>query len=444
MDDTILNFNCPTETPKIIKVIGVGGGGGNAVTHMFKEGIQDVTFVLCNTDNQALNRSDVPVKLLLGREITQGLGAGNKPERAMMAAEESIDDLRNMLNDGTKMVFITAGMGGGTGTGAAPVIARIAKDMGILTVGIVTIPFLFEGERKIIQALNGVEEIAKNVDALLVINNERLREIYSDLSVMNAFGKADDTLTIAAKSIAEIITLPGIINLDFADVNTTMKDGGVALMSNGYGEGEGRVRQAVEDALNSPLLSNNDVKNAKKILFNVYFSEEAELRMEEMNDVHNFMAEFNRDIEVIWGTAIDNSLGNKVKMTILATGFTMEAAQMTEEELRLEEERLMKEQKDRELIGKYYGASAQKNGRFVSRVKSVVLTQEELDDEALISLLEENPTYNRDPKLVARARSKVSIDMARTSQPVSNPMPEMKKQPEFSSNNRSAGKIKFR
>ena len=208
----------------------------------------------------------------------------------MMAAEESLDDLRGMLNDGTKMVFITAGMGGGTGTGAAPVIARIAKDMGILTVGIVTIPFLFEGERKIIQALNGVEEIAKNVDALLVINNERLREIYSDLSVMNAFGKAvaDDTLTIAAKSIAEIITLPGIINLDFADVNTTMKDGGVALMSNGFGEGEGRVRQAVEDALNSPLLSNNDVKNAKKILFNVYFSEEAELRMEEMNDVHNF------------------------------------------------------------------------------------------------------------------------------------------------------------
>ena len=204
-------------------------------------------------------------------------------------------------------------MGGGTGTGAAPVIARIAKDMGILTVGIVTIPFLFEGERKIIQALNGVEEIAKNVDALLVINNERLREIYSDLSVMNAFGKADDTLTIAAKSIAEIITLPGIINLDFADVNTTMKDGGVALMSNGFGEGEGRVRQAVEDALNSPLLSNNDVKNAKKILFNVYFSEEAELRMEEMNDVHNFMSEFNRDIEVIWGTAVDNTLGNKVK-----------------------------------------------------------------------------------------------------------------------------------
>ena len=435
MDDTILNFNYPTDTPKIIKVIGVGGGGGNAVTHMYKEGIHDVTFVLCNTDNQALNRSDVPIKLLLGREIPQGLGAGNKPERAMMAAEESLDDLRGMLNDGTKMVFITAGMGGGTGTGAAPVIARIAKDMGILTVGIVTIPFLFEGERKIIQALNGVEEIAKNVDALLVINNERLREIYSDLSVMNAFGKADDTLTIAAKSIAEIITLPGIINLDFADVNTTMKDGGVALMSNGFGEGEGRVRQAVEDALNSPLLSNNDVKNAKKILFNVYFSEEAELRMEEMNDVHNFMSEFNRDIEVIWGTAVDNTLGNKVKMTILATGFTMddipliadkrrtEAAQMTEEELRLEEERIEKERKERDLIGKYYGASAQKAGRFTSRAKAVVLTQEELDDDALIALIEDNPTYNRDPKIVARARSKVAGEDIQVSVPTTAKQP---------------------
>ena len=282
---------------------------------------------------------------------------------------------------------------------------------------------------------HSMEEIAKNVDALLVINNERLREIYSDLSVMNAFGKADDTLTIAAKSIAEIITLPGIINLDFADVNTTMKDGGVALMSNGFGEGEGRVRQAVEDALNSPLLSNNDVKNAKKILFNVYFSEEAELRMEEMNDVHNFMSEFNRDIEVIWGTAVDNTLGNKVKMTILATGFTMddipliadkrrtEAAQMTEEELRLEEERIEKERKERDLIGKYYGASAQKAGRFTSRAKAVVLTQEELDDDALIALIEDNPTYNRDPKIVARARSKVAGEDIQVSVPTTAKQP---------------------
>ncbi|MCD7916546.1 MAG: cell division protein FtsZ [Tannerellaceae bacterium] len=420
MDNTILEFNYPTDTPKIIKVIGVGGGGGNAVTHMYKEGIHDVTFVLCNTDNQALNRSDVPLKLSLGCEITQGLGAGNKPERAMMAAEESLNDIRKMLSDGTKMVFITAGMGGGTGTGAAPVIARIAKDMGILTVGIVTIPFVFEGERKIIQALNGVEEISKNVDALLVINNERLREIYSDLTMTNAFGKADDTLTTAAKSIAEIITVPGIINLDFADVNTTMKDGGVALMSNGYGTGEGRVRQAIEDALNSPLLNNNDIFNAKKILFNVSFSQEAELLMEEMNDVHDFMSRFGRDIEVIWGTAIDNTLGDQVKMTILATGFGMEdipqiadrrraeTARMTEEELRLEEERLKKEQQEKILIDKYYGSSGQRMRRVSARAKAVVLTPEEMDDDALIAIMEENPTYNRDPKLIARARAKSS------------------------------------
>ena len=418
MDDTILNFNYPADSPSIIKVIGVGGGGGNAVTHMYKEGIHDVTFVLCNTDNQALYRSDVPVKVTLGREITQGLGAGNKPERAMMAAEESLEDLRKMLSDGTKMVFITAGMGGGTGTGAAPVIARIAKDMGILTVGIVTIPFVFEGERKIIQALNGVEEISKNVDALLVINNERLREIYADLTMTNAFGKADDTLTIAAKSIAEIITLPGIINLDFADVKTTMKDGGVALMSRGYGEGEGRVRQSIEDALNSPLLNNNDIFNAKKILFNVSFCEETELRMEEMNDVHDFMSRFGRDIEVIWGTTLDNSLGKKVKMTILATGFGVEDipqiadkrraeySRMSEEELRIEEEKLRKEQEEKDLIDKYYGASGQRMRRASARAKAVVLSTEELDDDAFIVLMEENPTYNRDPKITSRARSK--------------------------------------
>ena len=416
MDDTLLNFNYPTDTPKIIKVIGVGGGGGNAVNHMYKEGIHDVTFVLCNTDNQALMRSDIPVKLSLGREITQGLGAGNKSERAKMAAEESKEDIRKMLSDGTKMVFITAGMGGGTGTGAAPVIARISKDMGILTVGIVTIPFRFEGKRKIDQALDGVEEIAKNVDALLVINNEKLRKIYSDLTVMNGFAKADDTLTVAAKSIAEIITLPGIINLDFADVNTTMKDGGVALMSNGYGQGEGRVLEAIEDALNSPLLSNNDVRNAKKILFNIYFSEDSELRMEEMNYVDKFMSEFNRDIEVIWGTAIDNTLGDKVKITILATGFTIdnipqiadkhhaEAVQMTEEELRMEEERLAKEQKERERRKQYYGDESERGYDYTSQ--PVVLSQDELDNDTLIDLLEKNPTYNRDPKLIARARSK--------------------------------------
>ena len=233
--DEIVQFDFPTDSPKIIKVIGVGGGGGNAVNHMFKEGIHDVTFVLCNTDNQALAESPVPVKLQLGRSITEGLGAGNRPDRAKDAAEESIEEIKDLLNDGTKMVFITAGMGGGTGTGAAPVIARIAKEMDILTVGIVTIPFIFEGEKKIIQALDGVERIAQHVDALLVINNERLREIYSDLTFMNAFGKADDTLSIAAKSIAEIITMRGTVNLDFADVKTILKDGARAMsLAAGY------------------------------------------------------------------------------------------------------------------------------------------------------------------------------------------------------------------
>ena len=322
--DEIVQFDFPTDSPKIIKVIGVGGGGGNAVNHMYREGIHDVTFVLCNTDNQALAESPVPVKLQLGRSITQGLGAGNRPERARDAAEESIEDIKSQLNDGTKMVFITAGMGGGTGTGAAPVIARIAKEMDILTVGIVTIPFIFEGEKKIIQALDGVERIAQHVDALLVINNERLREIYADLTFMNAFGKADDTLSIAAKSIAEIITMRGTVNLDFADVKTILKDGGVAIMSTGFGEGENRVTKAIDDALHSPLLNNNDIFNAKKVMLNVSFCPSSELMMEEMNEIHEFMSKFREGVEVIWGVAIDNSLDTKVKITVLATGFGVE------------------------------------------------------------------------------------------------------------------------
>ncbi|MBR3675271.1 MAG: cell division protein FtsZ, partial [Bacilli bacterium] len=266
MAENILDFDIPEQGNSIIKVIGVGGGGGNAVNHMYREGIHDVTFVLCNTDNQALNDSPVPVHLQLGKE---GLGAGNKPEKARKAAEESIEDVRKMLNDGTRMAFITAGMGGGTGTGAAPVIARVSKELDILTVGIVTIPFRFEGDRKIDQALDGVEEMSKHVDALLVINNERLREIYPELSLLDAFSKADDTLSVAAKSIAEIITNHGFMNLDFNDVKTVLKDGGVAIMSTGYGEGEGRVKKAIDDALNSPLLNDNDVFNSKKILLSI-------------------------------------------------------------------------------------------------------------------------------------------------------------------------------
>ncbi|MCD8283074.1 MAG: cell division protein FtsZ [Prevotella sp.] len=320
--DGMLDFNVTAAKQSIIKVIGVGGGGGNAVNHMYRHGIKDVSFLLCNTDGQALKVSPVPVRLQLGRE---GLGAGNKPEKGRQAAEESAEDIKRMLSDGTRMTFITAGMGGGTGTGAAPVIARISKELDILTVGIVTIPFRFEGIPKINTALDGVEELSKHVDALLVINNERLREIYSDLTLLDAFAKADDTLNIAAKSIAEIITDHKRINLDFNDVRTVLKDGGVAIMSTGYGEGEGRVRKAIEDALNSPLLNDSDIFNSKKILLSINFSDEGNhgggLLMEEMNDVSEFMAKFNSQFEIKWGLGVDASLGPKVKVTILATGF---------------------------------------------------------------------------------------------------------------------------
>ncbi|MBQ3958821.1 MAG: cell division protein FtsZ, partial [Bacteroidaceae bacterium] len=319
-----ISFNFKSSAPAIIKVIGVGGGGGNAVNHMYREGIHDVTYVLCNTDKKALSDSPVPNHLQLGKD---GLGAGNRPEKARLAAQESIEDVKQMLNDGTRMVFITAGMGGGTGTGAAPIIAQCAKEMGILTVGIVTIPFKFEGNKKINQALDGVEEIAKHVDALLVINNERLREIYPELTVINAFAKADDTLSVAAKSIAEIITMHGIINLDFQDVTTVLKDGGVALMSTGYGEGENRVSKAIREALNSPLLNNTDIFNSKKVLLNINFcndKEQESLMMEEMNEVNDFMGKFRQDVETKWGLATDSSLGAKVKVTLLATGFGLQ------------------------------------------------------------------------------------------------------------------------
>ncbi|MBQ7422130.1 MAG: cell division protein FtsZ [Prevotella sp.] len=404
----ILDFGEPEKENSIIKVIGVGGGGGNAVNHMYREGIHDVSFVLCNTDNQALNDSPVPVHLQLGSE---GLGAGNKPERARQAAEETIEDITNMLNDGTKMAFITAGMGGGTGTGAAPVIARVSKELGILTVGIVTIPFRFEGERKIDQALDGVEEMSKHVDALLVINNERLREIYPELTVLDAFGKADDTLSVAAKSIAEIITVHGLINLDFNDVKTVLKDGGVAIMSTGYGEGDGRVKQAIEDALNSPLLNDNDIYNSKKILLSISFaSEKGEnpgLTMDEMNDVNDFMGRFGSEFELKWGLALDPELGKKVKVTILATGFGIDDVdgmsshlkKHTEEEaIRIaEEEEKAAERQDRR--NRYYGKDSN-NTQYKRRPHIFRFRPEDLDNEDVILAVENTPTYKRTKQML--------------------------------------------
>ncbi|MEJ8770214.1 cell division protein FtsZ [Prevotella sp. HCN-7019] len=399
----MVDFGLPTKENTIIKVIGVGGGGGNAVNHMYRQGIHDVSFVLCNTDNQALNDSPVPVRLQLGKE---GLGAGNKPEKARQAAEESIESVKNMLNDGTKMAFITAGMGGGTGTGAAPVIARVSKELGILTVGIVTIPFRFEGARKIDQALDGVEEMSKHVDALLVINNERLREIYPELPVLEAFGKADDTLSVAARSIAEIITNHGLINLDFNDVKTVLKDGGVAIMSMGYGEGEGRVRKAIEDALNSPLLNDNDVFNSKKILLSINFCNEngdnSGLMMEEMNDVNDFMSRFGSDFEIKWGVGIDSELGKKVKVTILATGFGIENVDGMNKHLKKhtqeEVDRLAREEENEidraNRRQRFYGRDGGCN-QYKRRPHIFLFSPDNLDNEEVIMAVENTPTYKR-------------------------------------------------
>ena len=408
----VVDFGAPEKENSIIKVIGVGGGGGNAVNHMYREGIHDVSFVLCNTDNQALNDSPVPVHLQLGSE---GLGAGNRPERARQAAEESIDDIRNMLNDGTRMAFITAGMGGGTGTGAAPVIARVSKEMGILTVGIVTIPFRFEGPRKIDQALDGVEEMAKHVDALLVINNERLREIYPELSILDAFGKADDTLSVAAKSIAEIITVHGLINLDFNDVRTVLKDGGVAIMSTGFGEGEGRVKKAIDDALNSPLLNDNDVFHSKKILLSISFCGDKDgkdsLMMEEMNDVNDFMARFG-DFEIKWGLATDPELGKKVKVTILATGFGVENVdgmnnhikRHTQEEINNLAEQQQKDADLQQRREHYYGTDGN-TARYKRRPNIYLFRQEDLDNDDIISAVESTPTYKRTKEMYNSIRN---------------------------------------
>lgn len=413
-DNKTLDYAFETTSPSIIKVVGVGGGGGNAVSHMYKQGIHDVSFALCNTDSQALRTSDVPTKLQLG----EGLGAGNKPEIAREAAEKSMDEIKQMMDDGTKMVFITAGMGGGTGTGAAPIIAKIARELCILTVGIVTIPFAFEGRRKILKALEGVEEMAKYVDALLVVNNERLREIYSDLTAPNAFAKADDTLTIAAKGIAEIITLPGDINLDFADVSTTLKDGGVAIMSTGYGEGENRVAKAFENALHSPLLNNNDVFKSKKLLFNIYYGDD-ELMTYELDEVDKFTEQFDENIvDVIWGMGKakkEEELGNQVKITLLASGFDF--SNMPEQLTPKRGDNTGKgpgterphqgnnggsttstpsgpDKKDeQDKIGKWYVRSSE----------PAILSVEQMNDDELIAEMESTPSYLRNAKTSAKS-----------------------------------------
>ena len=321
----VVDYGAPVDmTKNIIKVIGVGGGGCNAVKNMYEEGISDVSFAVCNTDSKSLSHSPVPVKVLLG---SCGLGVGGVPERGREEAEESIDEIKKLLSDETKMVFITAGMGGGTGTGAGPVVASVAKQMGLLTIGVVTIPFYFEREKKIIKALKGVEEMRRNVDALLIVNNERLCDVYSNtrISVKDAFKCADNILGNAVKSISELITIEGDINLDFRDVETTMKGGGGAIMAIGRAGGEHRVEKAIVNALDSPLLYGSDVSKAKRILFNIYTSPDCPLFVDELQEIDAFMDELSPQIDVIWGVSDDDTLGEDAKIAILATGLDDES-----------------------------------------------------------------------------------------------------------------------
>jgi len=323
MSDDIMNFDLPVERSSIIKVLGIGGGGNNAVTHMFEKGIRDVNFVVCNTDHQALSKSPVPLKVQIGESLTEGRGAGSKPEIGKQAAIENIDDVMEALSGNTKMVFITTGMGGGTGTGAAPVIAKACKDAGLMTIAVVTIPFKSEGKVRIRQAIDGVSELKDFVDSLLVINNEKLREIYGNQSVSTAFAKADDILTIAVKGIAEIITVTGYINVDFADVETVMRNSGVAIMGMGAAAGENRGINAIENALNSPLLNSNDITGASSILINISSGTgDHEITMDELGELTDYMYDAaSDDALIIRGLSRDEDLNEEISVTVIATGF---------------------------------------------------------------------------------------------------------------------------
>ena len=404
-----LPFAIPTDAPRIIKVIGVGGGGSNAVHNMYRKGIHNVSFAVCNTDIQALQNSPIPKKIQLGETITEGLGAGNDPEVARRAAEESREEITALFNDGTKMAFITAGMGGGTGTGAAPVVAEIAKSLGILTVGIVTIPFKFEMTGKIKQALKGVIEISKHVDALLVINNQRLIDIYPKLNVTEGFRIVDDVLTTATKSIAEIITARGTINLDFRDVSKILKNGGVAIMSYGIEKGEMRVSRAFRSAMHSPLLNDNDIYKSKKILFNIYQNPNDPIRVEEMAEVESFMEQFkSEDIELIWGLSQDMNLENgEVKVTVLATGFGMKdipdmrpmIQKEEEEQMILSREEIEQRERDERKLDSMVEVF------YKPDFKIYIFKGEEMYNEELLTALDNSPTYSRTAQELERIAS---------------------------------------
>lgn len=400
----------------IIKVIGVGGGGSNAVNYMYGQNIPNVNFVVCNTDQQHLRDMAVPNKLLLGWEITHGRGAGNNPDVGRECAEQSSEDIKKLFQDGTEMVFITAGMGGGTGTGAAPVVARLAKEADMLTIGIVTVPFMFEGEKKILKALDGANEMREHVDALLVINNENLIELYKDYNFFNAFQKADDTLANAARSISDIISERCYINVDFQDVKTTLKDSGTAIISTAYGMGEHRISDAIHNALHSPLLKAHDINTSKRLLFKFTCSRESDnpIRAEEIAEITQFTSKLPASIDVKWGIGDNPELGDKVKITVLASGFdvTLREAEKTGKpgedkspgpiifkgEKDREEEKQKKEEST-ERIADFYGSDKViKQRRTAARMKYAVLKPSQFDDHEVIALLESVPTFNRDPR----------------------------------------------
>lgn len=417
MEDNGINLDITDSTSfqemandAIIKVIGVGGGGGNAVNYMYKQNIPNVNFVVCNTDNQHLKESPVPTKLLIGYDITKGLGAGNKPEIGEKCAEADADKIRELFNDHTEMVFVTAGMGGGTGTGAAPVVARIAREAGMLTIGIVTVPFLFEGDKKVLKAIEGADEMKKHVDALLIINNENLLELYSDLNFWNAFEKADDTLANAARSISDIISEKMYINVDFQDVKTTLKDSGTAIISTAYGEGENRISNAIDNALHSPLLKAHDIMTSQRLLlkFSCWKDSTNPIRAEEIGEIRKFTAKLPSSIDVKWGIADDPSLGDKVKITVLASGFDV----MIKEGSEKNEAIMMTASDKRREPNSGEGASPEDTARMINvygkdkisgqrqesaKIKYAVLEPSMFDDQEVIAMLERTPAFNRKP-----------------------------------------------
>lgn len=414
--DAISDDSCFVDdsNASIIKVIGVGGGGGNAVNYMYKQNIKNVNFVVCNTDKQHLDLSPVPTKVILGYSVTHGRGAGNKPEIGRECAEESAEEIKKLFTDGTEMVFITAGMGGGTGTGAAPVVARLAKEAGMLTIGIVTIPFMFEGEKKILKALDGANEMRQHVDALLMINNENLIELYKDVNFFNAFQKADDTLANAARSISDIISEECYINVDFQDVKTTLKDSGTAIISTAYGEGEHRISDAIHNALHSPLLRTHDINTSKRLLFKFtcWSQSQNPLRAEEIAEITQFTSKLPSSIDVKWGIGDDPSMGDAVKITVLASGFdvTIDKPESSDSKdgkepgpIRFEGDNtdtpVLGNKEDEKRIEEIYGKEKViKQRRQAVKIKYAVLQPSQFDDHEVIALLESVPAYNRDPR----------------------------------------------